>query len=279
MLQKSFLGQSPLGFHKVAYTEWGNAVAQPPVICVHGLARNGRDFDKLAGALQERTQVVCPDIVGRGKSDWLSDPAYYTYPQYMADMTALIARIGSGQIDWVGTSMGGILGMFLAAQPNNPIRKMVVNDVGPFIPLAALEIIGGYFSLVPEFADEAQTERHIRQIYAPFGITDDADWKHMTVNSMRELPNGKFALAYDPAIGKAFLSLHEDTNFWDVYDRIRCPTLLLRGVNSDILSAETAQEMTRRGPKPQLIEFPNTGHAPALMNAEQIKIIEEFFSA
>lgn len=276
MQQHFILGQSVLGFHRMAYSVWGHAAAPPPVICVHGLTRNGRDFDRLAEMLRDEAQIFCPDIVGRGKSDWLSDPALYGYPQYVNDVTALIARTGKEQVDWVGTSMGGILGMLIAAMPNSPIRRLVINDVGPFISVAALRRIGEYVSLMPEFNGVEQLERHLRQIYAPFGALTDDDWKHLAAHSHRKLPNGKLTLAHDPAIGKAFLALEKDVDFWDLYDRITCPTLLLRGTLSDILSAETAQEMTQRGPKAQLAEFPHTGHAPALMDATQITLIAEF---
>ncbi len=275
MQKKTFLGQNPRGFHRVAYTEWGVA-GSAPLICVHGLTRNGRDFDRLAAALQAQAQVFCPDIPGRGQSDWLPDPAFYAYPQYMSDMTALIARTGASALDWVGTSMGGILGMLMAAQPNTPIRRLVINDVGPFIPLAALKRIGTYVSLLPEFVDSGALERHMRQIYAPFGITSDADWREMAEHGARVLPNGKITLAHDPAIGRSFLALHEDANIWDVYDRIQCPVLVLRGSQSDILSSATAEEMTRRGPKAQLHEWPGVGHAPALMDEAQIAVIARF---
>ncbi|MDX2028358.1 MAG: alpha/beta hydrolase [Alphaproteobacteria bacterium] len=276
MQQHFFLGHSALGFHRVAYIEWGRASARPPVICVHGLTRNGRDFDRLAETLKNETQIFCPDMVGRGQSDWLGDPALYGYPQYINDTTALIARTGKEQVDWVGTSMGGILGMLIASMPNSPIRRLVINDVGPFIPVAALKRIGEYVSLMPEFNGVEQLERHLRQVYAPFGALTDADWKHLAAHSHRTLPNGKLTLAHDPSIGKSFLALEQDVDFWDLYDRIQCPVLLLRGTMSDILSAETAQEMTRRGPKAELMEFPHTGHAPALMDVTQINVIAEF---
>lgn len=283
MKQKSYLGYSALGFHKVAYVEWGEMQSgtetKPPVICVHGLTRNGRDFDRLAAHMQASRNLFCPDIVGRGESDWLAEPALYNYPQYLTDMTALIARAtesGEGQVDWVGTSMGGIIGMLLASQPKTPIRRLVINDVGPLIPLASLKRISDYVSMVIEFADIPQLERHLRTIYAPFGITQDKDWRDLAENSYRTLPNGKLALAHDPAIAKNFAALDKDVDFWNLYDQIRCPTLLIHGAQSDVLLTDTAQQMTRRGPKAKLITLPNVGHAPALMDAEQIKIVEEF---
>jgi pimeloyl-ACP methyl ester carboxylesterase len=279
MQQKSFLGLNPLGFHRLVYTEWGGMSQRPPVICVHGLTRNGRDFDRLAEALRGELQIFCPDIVGRGKSDWLSDPAHYNYPQYLNDTAALIARVGAEAVDWVGTSMGGIIGMLLAAQPNAPIRRLVINDVGPFIPVAALKRIGEYVGLQPEFADIEAIEHYMRIIYASFGNLSDSDWQHLAAHSWRVLPNGKLAFAYDPAIAKNFLDVHQDADFWNLYDRIRCPVLVLHGARSDILSTAVAEEMTSRGPKAKLIAFADVGHAPALMDVGQIKVVRDFLQA
>ncbi|MFY9288811.1 MAG: alpha/beta hydrolase [Alphaproteobacteria bacterium] len=278
MQQKSYQGLSPLGFHNIAYTEWGNASSPQTLLCVHGLTRNGRDFDWLAEDLQSEMRVICPDMVGRGKSDRLKDPALYSYAQYMSDITALIARTGAESIDWVGTSMGGILGMYMAAQAKTPIRRLVINDVGPFIPLTSLKRIADYVGMPLEFADVDQLERHIRNIYAPFGITEDADWKRLAETSTYLLENGKRTLSHDIGIAKNFQSLKEDVNFWQVYDQIKCPTLILRGSQSDVLSAETAKEMTQRGPRAKLIEFKNVGHAPALINSEQIEIVRSFIA-
>ena len=275
MQQNFFLGHNPFGFHRVAYTEWGPAAA-PVAVCVHGLTRNGRDFDRLADALQKNHRVFCPDVAGRGKSDWLKDPGLYAYPQYISDMTVLIARTGSAEVDWVGTSMGGIIGMLLAASENSPLRKLVINDVGPELSLDSLKRISGYVGQVPEFADLGEVEKHMRKIYAPFGVSTDADWKAMAEFGSRKLPNGKYALGHDPAIALNFTKLEENVEFWDAYDRIRCPVLLLRGEKSDVLSRETARQMTERGPKANLVELPGVGHAPALTDPEQIGIICEF---
>jgi pimeloyl-ACP methyl ester carboxylesterase len=279
MKEKNFLGQSPLGFHRVAYTEWGTSEKQPPVICVHGLTRNGRDFDYLAHDLENNMRIFCPDVVGRGKSDDLADPMQYNYPQYMADMTAMIARTGAETVDWVGTSMGGIIGMLLAAQKNTPIRRLVINDVGPFIPLLSLKRIGAYAGVSKEFTDVAEVDAYMRQIYEPFGDLSNENWRHLAEHGTRTLTNGKLVLAHDPAIAQPFLLIDQDVDFWKAYDKIRCPVLLLRGLKSDILPVEVAQEMTRRGPKAQLVEFPKIGHAPALMGPTQIAVIAKFLNS
>lgn len=275
----SFLGLSATGFHRIAYTVWASGhTVDVPVICAHGLTRNGRDFDRLASVLGKNTTVYCPDVVGRGQSEWLKNPAGYNYAQYLADMTALIARTGAPQVDWVGTSMGGLIGMMLAAQPNSPIRKLVINDVGPVIPLAGLKRIADYVGLQPEFSDVEAAERYLRKNYAPFGINHDDDWRHMATHSVRTLPNGKLTLAHDPGIALNFQTLTEDVNLWPAYDAIKCPTLVLRGAQSDIFAADTAQQMTERGAKAQLVTFPNVGHAPALMEPEQIDVVKAFLS-
>ncbi len=276
MQSKSYLGYSPLGFHRVRYVSWGQNGSQPPLICVHGLTRNGRDFDRLAAALQKDRQLFCPDIVGRGESDFLADPLLYTYPQYLNDMVALIALTNAPHIDWVGTSMGGIIGMLLAALPNSPIRKLVINDVGPFSPLSALARIATYTAAVTTFSSVAEVERHMRKIYASFGPLSDADWRHLAQHGTRTLPDGKLTLAHDTAIAKNLQTLSQDVEMWASYDRISCPTLLLHGQQSDILSSEVAEEMTKRGPKARLVTFSDCGHAPALMDRTQINVIAEF---
>jgi pimeloyl-ACP methyl ester carboxylesterase len=267
------------GSHRMAYAEWGARSDNPSIICVHGLTRNGRDFDRLAEALAAAGRhVICPDIVGRGKSDWLHQPELYSYGTYAADIMALLADKKITQVDWVGTSMGGILGMMVASAKETPIRRLVINDVGTIIPLVALQRIATYVALVVEFADKEQLERYIRQIYEPFGIEREEDWQHMLEHSYRILPNGKLALAHDPAIAKNFATLKEDVDLWPFYNAIKVPTLVLHGERSDVLSAATAEAMTQRGPKARLITYQGVGHAPALMNTQQIGDVIGFLS-
>ena len=193
----------PHGFHRLVYTEWGDATAPRTLICVHGLTRNGRDFDRLAAALSERYRVICPDVPGRGRSDWLP-AADYTIAQYLADMTVLIARLGAVDVDWLGTSMGGLIGMQLAAAAQSPVRRLILNDIGPFIPKAALARIGDYVGKDPHFASLDELEAYLRKIHAPFGPMTDQDWRHLALQGYRRRENGGFGLAYDPAIGRAF---------------------------------------------------------------------------
>lgn len=283
MASRGFLGLGTHGFHRVAYTEWGAeadaAESRRAVVCVHGLTRNGRDFDMLAAGLEDAFRVVCPDMVGRGKSDWLPEADAYGYPQYLADMTALIARLDVAHVDWVGTSMGGLIGMMMAAQPKSPIRRLVVNDIGPMIPKAALERIGAYAGADPRFETIDQVEAHIRERYAPFGALSDEQWRHMAETSGRTVDGG-YALACDRAIGAPFLEKPpEDFEIWAVWDAIRCPVLVLRGADSDVLTAETARAMTERGPGATIHEIAGVGHAPALMAADQIALVRDWLRA
>jgi pimeloyl-ACP methyl ester carboxylesterase len=266
----------PHGFHRIHYHEWGDPANDRVLICVHGLTRNGRDFDDLARALSAHYRVLCPDVAGRGRSEWLTHKEDYSYPLYCSDMAALIARSGAEQVDWVGTSMGGLIGMFLAAQPESPIRRLVINDVGPFIPKAALERIGAYVGRPVSFASLEEFEQYIRVVSAPFGPLTDAQWRHLSLTNARRHDDGRWTPVYDPGIGLAFKQPAADVTLWNYWDQVRCSTLLLRGADSDLLLPETASEMTRRGPLATLMEFAGIGHAPMLMEPGQIDVVREF---
>src|SRR5215470_576684 len=278
MNQRSLLGLGPHGFHRIAYVEWGEA-RDGTVICVRGLTRNGRDFDHLAAALAGARRVVCPDMAGRGRSNWLADGADYGYPQYCADMNALIARLGVETVDWVGTSMGGLIGLMLAAMPGSPIRRLVLNDIGPFVPKAALVRLAGYVGKDPAFADLAALEAYLRQVHAGFGPLGDDEWRHLAQHGHRRDAAGGLRLVYDPAIGRAFAGEPVDVDLWSLWERVTCPVLLLRGGRSDLLLRETADAMTARGPRARLVEFPEAGHAPALMAAHQIAVVKDWLLA
>ena len=264
------------GFHRVTYYEWGDPANSKVVICVHGLTRNGRDFDDVARALSSDYRVLCPDVPGRGKSEWLTHQEDYGYPLYCADMAALIARSGAQSVDWIGTSMGGLIGMLLAAQPNTPIRKLVMNDVGPFVPKSSLERLSTYVGK-PATCDSLEAfEQYIRGVSAPFGPLTDAQWRHLAETTARRNDDGRWGTNYDPAIALPFKGPIADVVLWPFWDQVQSPTLLLRGKESDLLLGETAREMTTRGPKAKLVEFPGIGHAPMLMAADQIKVVREF---
>lgn len=269
-----FSGLSPAGFHRVRYLEWGANDGRPTVLCVHGLTRNAHDFDFLAGRLARRYRVVAVDVVGRGGSGWLTDPAHYTYAQYQADVTALIARLEVDQVHWIGTSMGGLIGMFLAAMAESPIASLFMNDVGPIIPKAALQRIADYVGLENRFSSLEAFERNMRKVHAPFGPLTDAQWAHLVRYGHRRLPDGSYAMTYDPAIAENVKRGVADVDLWAIWDRVAVPSLVFRGAESDLLSAETARAMTERGPRARIEEFAGVGHAPALMAEEQISVAE-----
>lgn len=269
-------GLSPSGFHRLRYLEWGARDADV-VICVHGLTRNAHDFDRLADRLADRYRVIAVDMAGRGGSDWLTDPAHYTYAQYQADMNALLARLDVERVHWIGTSMGGLIGMFLAALPGTPIASLLLNDVGPFIPAAALRRITGYMGDT-RFSSLQELERHLRTVLAPFGPLGDDDWADLARHGHRVLPDGSLALAYDPAITGNVKQEIADVTLWPFWDKVSCRTLVFRGAESDLLSAETALEMQERGPRARVVTFPGVGHAPALMAEEQIEVVAEWLA-
>ncbi len=261
---------SPLGFHRMAYQEWGSDTAPRTVVCVHGLTRNAWDFEDLAASLVEAGyRVVCPDVVGRGRSGRLTDPAHYALPQYAADLAVLLARLDLAEVDWVGTSMGGLIGLYLAALPGTPLRRLVLNDIGPFVPKAALERISGYVGADPLFADLDAACAYFSRVHAAFGPLSSAQWRRLTKRSTRSVEGG-YRLTYDPAIAIAFnAALGRDIDLWGLWDSVSCPVLALRGIDSDLLRAATCEEMTRRGPVCKAVEFPDCGHAPALIDDRQ----------
>jgi pimeloyl-ACP methyl ester carboxylesterase len=274
----------PQGFLNLAYWEWEGPAAAPTVLCVHGLTRNGRDFDFLAEALSARFRVICPDMPGRGRSDWLDDAGTYGFPFYLAVIGALYARLDVPAIHWVGTSMGGLIGMLFAALPKSPVRRLVLNDVGPVLPKDGLERIGRYVGNDPGFSNRQELETYLRDVHSGFGALTDLQWRHLIAHSGRTRSDGRLGLAYDPKIGEAFRPREPDTalrdvDFWPFYDQIRCPTLVIRGGQSDLLRSSDAISMSRRGPNAQIIEFPGIGHAPALMADDQIAAIRDFLLA
>ncbi|MEO8741243.1 MAG: alpha/beta hydrolase [Casimicrobiaceae bacterium] len=273
----AFRSLSPHGFHRVAYREWGEPDNPRVVICVHGLTRNGRDFDELAHALADRFRVVCPDMPGRGDSEWLRDANDYTTPTYLTTLTALIARCRVDAVAWVGTSMGGLLGILLAAQPETPIARLVVNDIGPIIEPAALARIATYVGLDPLFDSFTALEAHVRAVSATFGPLTDAQWEALSRSTARQVKDGRWRLKYDPGIAAPFrVAAAAPTDLWSLWDAIKCPTLVLRGAQSDLLSSATAQAMHERGPKPEVIEHVGIGHAPMLLTADQIDPVVRF---
>ena len=310
-VQGSFLSLSPGGFHRVAYVDWGRAGARCAAVCVHGLSRNSRDFDFLAQDLARDRRVVCPDVAGRGDSEWLADKGEYSFSTYLSDAAALIARItaptppvhvgvlrgpfrerradaSAAQIDWIGTSMGGLIGMLLAAKRGSPIRKLVLNDVGAFIPWSALYRLKGYVAGGGSFGSRDEVEAYLRDACATFGPLTDGQWAHLAEHSAAPGEDGRLHLRYDPAIGSTMrvgapdpelplgLNFLAGIDLWGTWAEVRCPTLILRGADSDVLSRETALQMQAVRPGVELLEFAGVGHAPALMSYDQIAAVRRF---
>lgn len=278
---------------QMAYWDWsapsGRAV-EHVVICVHGLSRQGRDFDELAKALGSRARVLAVDVAGRGHSDWLADPMQYQVAQYAADLATLVLQVRQetpdALIDWVGTSMGGLIGMAIAAQPDLAIRRLVLNDVGPVIQWQALLRIATYLGLNPSFDSEQAAADYLASISTGFGVHSPAQWSALSQPMLRER-EGRWWLHYDPALAVPFKALTEaedgqavaqagEAALWGLYDAIKAPTLLLRGASSDLLTRDTAEEMGQRGPKARCVEFQGVGHAPTLVSADQIAAVQSF---
>ena len=269
------------GLHRMAYWEWGDAANPKVLVCAHGLSRQGRDFDTLARALCEEYRVVCPDVAGRGQSDWLADPMGYQIAAYVADMVTMLARVNAGTVHWVGTSMGGLIGMGLASLAHSPVQRLVLNDVGPVIQAQALQRIGAYLGLPMRWDSVEAAAAYMLSISKGFGPHTEAQWLELTRPMLRADGAG-FKPHYDPDIALPFRTVTPDMAaasealLWRSYDSITCPTLLLRGAESDLLNRLTAQAMTQRGPRATLREFEGVGHAPTLVAEDQIDAVKKF---
>lgn len=273
----------PGGLHRMAYWEWGDASNSDVVVCVHGLSRVGRDFDHLARALQDRFRVVCPDVAGRGRSDWLDPPQLYQIPQYVADMVTLLARLDARRLGWVGTSMGGLIGMGLAGLKDSPIQALVLNDIGPSIDTQGLQRIGGYVGQPMRFKTVQEGADYLATISEGFGPRTAQEWLEFSRPML--VPDGAgWRLHYDPRIGVAMAQITPEAakaaeqTMWALYDQTEASTLVLRGAESDILASATAQAMTERGPRARLVQFAGVGHAPMLVHPDQIAPITAFLS-
>ena len=276
---------SPAGLHRMAYKSWGDPLNPRVLVCVHGVTRVSGDFDALAEAICGTYRVVCPDIVGRGQSDWLPNPQLYQLPQYVADMVTLLARLQARQIDWFGTSMGGLIGMGLASLAHNPIRKLILNDIGPALNGDALQRIGDYIDQDVRFSTLDEGVAYIKSISLPFGPHTDAQWHKLARDVLKHNEQGQWVRHYDLTLAVPFQSAtpasiaQGETALWRAYDAITCPTLLVRGAESDLLTAETARQMTQRGPKARLVELSGIGHAPTFTAPDQIALVVDFLQA
>lgn len=265
------------GLHQLAYTDWGDKENPDILVCSHGLTRNKHDFDALAQKLSPKRRVICFDLPGRGESDWLNNKLAYDYNQYTVDALMIIARTGAKKVDWLGTSMGGLLGMAIASLENSPIKTLILNDVGPFIPKAALMRIADYVGKPPHFNTANELENYMRTIYAGFGELTNEQWKHLLRYGHRTLDSGQLTLNYDPDISLAFSNKPlNDIDLWPVWNSIQQRSLIIRGENSDLLERSTAEKMIESHPNSELLHIINTAHSPALMNNNDIGLIEHW---
>ena len=275
MREGSVLCMDPHGFHRMRYVEWGDPTNKRVLVCVHGLTRCGRDFDYLAQALSDQYRVVCPDVVGRGRSDWLRDPADYTYPTYCNDMTTLIASLHAETLDWLGTSMGGLIGMIMASLPGSPVRKLVMNDIGAVVPRAALQRIGQYVGREPSFDSLDALESAMKAI-SPFGELTAPQWRHLAEHVAKQDDKGRWVFRYDPQLGEGFKAvMNQDVDLRAYWGNVHGPVMLIRGESSDLLTAGILEEMARR-PRTERLVVPRTGHAPMLMDDFQVGAIRRF---
>ena len=276
--RESVLCASLSGLHRVSYVEWGERENPRVLVCVHGLTRTARDFDPLARALSDRYRVVCPDMPGRGESDWLKNPMNYATPTYINSVMTLIARLGVESVDWVGTSMGGLIGMALASLEKAPIRRMVLNEAGPVITGVSLNRIGTYVGKAPTFPTFEAAVQYVRTVSMFFGPHTDAEWRFLTEHYVRRQPDGTYRAHYDPKIAEPFNAEapHKDVELWPVWETVKCPTLVIRGGLSDLLMRDTVERMKTTGPHAEAVELRGIGHAPTLMHADQIAIVRDF---
>lgn len=278
METKHFVSSNVAGEHRIAYQDWGDPNCPNVLVCVHGLTRNSRDFDFLATHLRHNYRVIAPDIVGRGQSDWLEAPEHYQLEQYLKDMVILLQNLKVNAIDWLGTSLGGMIGIALAAQPNTPIRRLVINDVGPIVKKETIQMMSGNLAKQPRFETLDELEAFLRQIYQDTGEHKPEHWQHMAAHDHRKTDAG-YARAHDPNLFKAVGNFaHQDIDLWPYWDAIKAKTLVLHGEKSGILTPEICEEMKRRKPNTDFIHIPNVGHAPSLMVQSHIDLIDNWLA-
>ena len=283
---KSVQCSSPAGLHRMAYKEWGDPANPKVLVCVHGVTRVADDFDHLARALCDHYRVVCPDVAGRGRSSRLRDPSLYVVPQYVTDMVTLIARVTANSdnedVHWFGTSMGGLIGIMLASLEDSPIRKLVLNDIGPVLDQAAMRRIGEYIGQDARFPSFDAGAAFVRDVSLSFGPHSEDEWRKLAGDVLRQDDDGQWVRHYDLNLAQPFKAMtleraeEDQAALWAAYDAIRCPTLLVRGEQSDLLTPDTAREMLGRGPRPRFVEIAGVGHAPTFVHDDQIAIAREF---
>ena len=289
------LGLSREGFHRIFYTEWGTPSNHNPLICLHGATRHSRDFDLLANYLSRGSHrhIFCPDLVGRGESDWLKNPANYSYEQYLADMNVLISRTGQQAVDWLGTSLGGIIGMVLAAQVQSPIKRLILNDIGPQIPANAMRRLANYVGLEPSFNDLEEAILYYKKIFTHIGQLDEATWNRLVSHTIKKTSGGKYMAKMDQRIKMPFskkamlwnLLRHPtqllsenpfDLYLWEMWRKVNCPVLVIYGEKSDVLTPFIMEKMKHLKPETTFFEVKKTGHAPLLESDIEMEMIAKW---
>jgi pimeloyl-ACP methyl ester carboxylesterase len=279
MKTKHITSSNPSGKHRIVYQDWGNENNTNVLICVHGLTRNSRDFDYLAQHLSSQYRVIAPDIVGRGQSDWLPDPALYTLEQYIHDMGALMTHLKLKQVGWLGTSLGGLIGMTIAASPNSPIKRLILNDIGPVIKKEAIVYLATSLAETPHFKSLDELQKFLKEAYSAMGHMDKDHWEHMVTYDHRITSEGKITRNFDPKITRWVSSMTTtDLAMWDMWEGIHCPILIIHGEESIILTPEICQEMLKRNSHASLVTIPGVGHTPSLMPESQIRIVQEWLT-
>jgi pimeloyl-ACP methyl ester carboxylesterase len=274
------------GLHRMAYWEWGDPDNDRVLLCVHGLTRNGRDFDVMARHFADRYRVVCPDVAGRGASERLANPALYVVPQYLADMVTLLARVQAAELNWFGTSMGGLIGMTYAGLRGAPLSRLIVNDVGPHLEPLGLARIGQYTAQPQSFDNYDEAKAYMRRVAGSFGHHTEEQWDALTRHMVREDPGepGRWILHYDPAIAQPFATVDPvsaaagEAAMWRAWASVKCPALVVRGEDSDILSAETVAQMLATNWRSRAATIPEAGHAPSFMSASQLEVLDDFLA-
>ena len=273
----TYKGLGPAGYHELHYVEWGRRNAARTIVCAHGYSGNARDFDFIARELSADARVICIDVAGRGDSAWLASPLQYHFGQFLADIRSLLAHLKVKEVDWIGTSMGGLLGMMLASQPSSPVRRLVMNDVGAFLPIDALQAISRNLEAPASFATLEAVEAHMRHTHRDWSAISDAQYRELAIHGSREIEGG-YRLHFDPAIARVArpIPFTPGLFFWDAWYRVRCPVLLLRGVNSDVFPESVADTMLEVKPAARVIEIAACGHVPSLMCPEETAIVGNF---
>lgn len=278
MREHQFLSMNSNGSHRLAYTEWGDERNQEVLICSHGLTLNGRYFDWFAKAAQDQYRVICPDTVGRGNSDWI-DPSLYWFEQYTADAVALLSRLEAPSVNWIGTSNGGLTGIALAAMESQPIKRLVLNDIGPFVPNEIIKAIADYIGKDERFDTHEEVEAQLRKLYPAFGELTKEQWGYLARVGSQMTSDGNMRLAYDPGVRQNYRSATDDLNIWDAWEKIDIPILILRGSESILLTQPILAEMLERNPNAQSHVFEGIGHAPPLMASDQINVVLDFLAS